>query len=173
MDRSPFTAVARVVKTHGVAGELSCTPLEGPLDELPLGLTLWVVPPPGAPFSASLEGVRPGPKGTIVKVSGVDSVERARELLSTLLLVSTEDLPEGWLVPEEPDPIGVSVFDVDRGRLGEVTDVIVTGANDVWVVEGEAYGQVLIPVIEDVILEYEESDRTARVRLLPGLIDED
>jgi 16S rRNA processing protein RimM len=173
MDPAPFTAVARVVRTHGVAGELSCTPLEGPLDELPPGLEFWFVPPPGAPFATTLEGVRPGPKGTIAKFAGVDSVERARELTSTMLLVNTDDVPAEWLEPDEGDVVGLAVFDVDRGNLGVVTDVIVTGANDVWVVRGEAFGEVLLPVIDDVILHIDEDGRTAKVRLLPGLIDED
>ena len=173
MEPEPFTAVARVVRTHGVAGELSVTPLEGPLDELELGLELWFVPPPGAPLAVRLEGVRPGPKGTIVKLSGVDAVERARELTSTLLLAKTSELPEDWLAPDEYDPVGIVVRDVERGELGSVTDVIVTGANDVWVVRGEAYKEILIPVIDDVILEIDEEARTAEVRLLRGLIDED
>ncbi len=173
MDLAPFTAVARVVKTHGVAGELSCTPLEGPLDELPEGIGLWFVPPPDGPLMVRLEGVRPGPKGTILKVSDVDSVERARELTSTLLLARTTDLPEGWLEDERFDPVGLSVRDTERGDLGTVTDVIVTGANDVWVVSGERFGEVLLPVIDDVVLAVDEDARTAEVRLLPGLIDED
>ncbi len=173
MEAAPFTAVARAVRTHGVAGELSCTPLEGPLDELPLGLELWFVPPPGAPFAAKLESVRPGPKGMLLKVSGVDSVERARDLTSTLLLAKTSDLPEDWLEPREPDPVGLTVTDEGRGLLGVVTDVIVTGANDVWVVQGEQFGEVLVPAITDVIISIDDVARSATIRLLPGLIDED
>ncbi len=173
MEPAPFTAVACAVKAHGVAGELSCTPLEGPLDELPIGLEMWFVPPPGAPLSVRLEGVRPGPKGTLVKVSGVDSAERARALTPSLLLARTDDLPDDWVQSPGIDSVGLVVRDTERGELGEVTEVIVTGANDVWVVRGESHGEVLIPVIEDVILQIDEEGRTAVVRLLPGLIDED
>jgi 16S rRNA processing protein RimM len=171
MTPAPFTAVARAVKTHGVAGELSCTPLEGPLDVLPTGLEIWFVPPPGAPFSARLESVRPGPKGDLVKLAGVESVEQARELTSKLMLACTEELPEGWLEPEGLDPVGLLVTDETRGMLGTVADVIVTGANDVWVVQGERYGEVLVPAIDDVVVSVDVTDRTARVRLLPGLIE--
>ena len=172
MEPAPFTAVARVVKTHGLSGELSCTPLEGALDELPRGLELWFVPPRRAPFSARLEGVRPGPKGDLVKLTGVDSVDQARELTATLLLARTADLPQGWLEPQEPDFIGFTIFDDPHGHLGTVTDVIVTGANDVWVVTGGPLGEVLLPAIEDVVLSVNESERTAMVRLLPGLLAE-
>ena len=173
MEPEPFTAVARAVKTHGVAGELSCTPLEGALGELPIGLELWFVPPPDGPLMVRLEGVRPGPKGTIIKVSSIDTVEQARALTSRLLLAKTEDLPEDWIQPEEFDAVGLLVRDVERGELGTVEDVIVTGANDVWVVRGPEFGEVLLPAIDDVILKIDDEALIAEVRLLPGLLDEE
>jgi 16S rRNA processing protein RimM len=53
-----------------------------------------------------------------------------------------------------------------------VTDVIVTGANDVWVVEGR-FGQVLVPDIDDVVGEIDEEAGTVSVTLLPGLIEDE
>jgi 16S rRNA processing protein RimM len=81
------------------------------------------------------------------------------------------DLPEEW-GDEADNEIGLRVIDVDRGDIGTVADVIVTGANDVWVLRNGPYGEVLIPVIDDVVLEIDEVEGTASVRLLPGLIDE-
>jgi len=63
------------------------------------------------------------------------------------------------------------VIDDERGLIGTVDDVIITGANDVWIVDGP-FGEVLIPVIEDVVHEIDEDAMTARVTLLPGLIEE-
>ena len=62
--------------------------------------------------------------------------------------------------------------DEERGELGVIDEIIVTGANDVWVVRGGPLGEVLIPVIDDCVLEVDTETRTARVRLLPGLIEE-
>ena len=47
--------------------------------------------------------------------------------------------------------LAVSVEDQQRGVLGTIVEVIVTGANDVWVVEGR-FGEILIPVIDDVVM---------------------
>jgi 16S rRNA processing protein RimM len=63
------------------------------------------------------------------------------------------------------------VFDGERGLIGEITDVIITGANDVWVIEGP-FGEVLIPVIDQVIGDIDEEAGTVHITLLPGLIDE-
>jgi 16S rRNA processing protein RimM len=117
--------------------------------------------------------VRPGPKGPIVAFEGIDGIEVAKNLSGCEILVPTDELPEGFEVPEEADDVvGMMVADEKRGLLGKVVDVIVTGANDVWVIEG-AFGEVLVPVIEDVLVGYDDDSDTMLVRLLPGLIDEE
>ena len=52
---------------------------------------------------------------------------------------------------------------------GIIVEVIVTGANDVWVVQGP-FGEILIPVIDDVVLGVSEDDGVIVVRLLDGLM---
>ena len=41
----------------------------------------------------------------------------------------------------------------DEGEEGKLVDVIETGANEVYVVEFDKYGEVLIPAIHDCILD--------------------
>jgi 16S rRNA processing protein RimM len=50
-------------------------------------------------------------------------------------------------------------------------EVIETGANDVYVVQGPR-GELLIPVIEDVVQELDLENQRMVVTLLPGLLDE-
>jgi 16S rRNA processing protein RimM len=64
------------------------------------------------------------------------------------------------------------VNDAAHGDLGMIEDLIVTGANDVWVVSGP-YGEVLIPVIDDVVLAVDHDAGSISVRLLPGLLPEE
>jgi 16S rRNA processing protein RimM len=169
MDADAFVEVGRVSKTHGLNGEVSVIVTGGlPVDRLP-GLEVWFVPPPRGLRSARIAGVRPGPKGPLFALDGVSDVGAAEALRGCAVLARKVDLPE---VDEEFDPVGMSVIDAERGSIGTIEDVIVTGANDVWIVQGP-YGQVLIPVIDDVIREVDEAAMTVAVTLLPGLIDED
>ena len=140
----------------------------------PLGLEVWIVPPPSTARTGLVESVRPGPKGPLVKVSGFDDVDQARGMCGAELLARASDLPSSWFeeVEEESDPVGMAVSDVERGSLGTIQEVIVTGANDVWVVEGPL-GQVLLPVIEQVVLSVDEVSRTVSVRLLDGLLPDE
>ena len=51
------------------------------------------------------------------------------------------------------DLMGREVVDERFGSLGTIVEIMSTPANDVWVVEGDRYGEVLIPVIEQVVLD--------------------
>jgi 16S rRNA processing protein RimM len=67
--------------------------------------------------------------------------------------------------------VGCAVEDEERGSLGTIREVIATGANDVWVVRGDG-DEVLLPVIDDVVVDVDAATRVIRVRLLPGLMEE-
>lgn len=146
-----------------------------PLTDLPLdafvGLHVWIAPPSVAMREGDVVAARSGPKGPLLTISCVNDLSSAALLNGRTLMARPEDLPAEVLV-DEPDIVGLTVTDVDRGLLGIVTDVIITGANDVWVVEGDTYGEVLIPIIDVVLLDVDFDANRATVRLLPGLIDD-
>ena len=167
----PFVPLGRVVKTHGLKGEVSVKTDSALSLELPIDLEVWFVPPPVGLRSGRIQGVRPGPKGPLFKVSGVDDITTAASLVGTEILASAAEMPGDWnesLEPED-DAVGLEVTDVRRGLLGQVVEVIVTGANDVWVIQGPL-GEVLLPVIDDVVLDIDWNDRVASVRALAGLL---
>jgi len=167
---SPYVPIGRVVKTHGLKGEVSVAVAPGlPLSVL-TGVEVWIVPPPASARFGRIESVRPGPKGPLIKLTGFDDLDAARAISGCELLASSADLPDGWDIPEEEEEfVGRTVEDVDRGTLGTIVEVIITGANDVWVVHGP-FGEILIPVIDDVVLRADEDDSTLVVRLLDGLM---
>ena len=146
-----------------------------PLLDLPFvlleGAQLWAVPPVSGIDQLRLVSVRQGPKGPLLTIEGVDSIGTARALAGSTLLARSSDVPEGW-DDDVFDPIGYSATDAEHGVLGTITDEILTGANDVWVIEGPL-GQILVPVIDDVVLDIDDDARTVSLKLLPGLLDED
>jgi 16S rRNA processing protein RimM len=168
---APFEAVARVIKAHGLKGEVAVKPLmDLPLDYL-IGTPVWFVPPPEGVTGRQLASVRSGPKGPLLAFTPALSTDEAHLVAGRTVLVRTDALPDD--IPEEElDPVGLRVVDEERGPLGVIEEVIVTGANDVWIVHGPL-GEVLIPVIDDVVIGVDESAGLVTVRLLPGLIDED
>lgn len=134
------------------------------------GVDLWLVPPTArGARSMRVSELRAGPKGVLVRFGDDTSTAQAGELAGRWILARECDLPEA---PEQAgDLIGLTVHDEERGVLGVVEDVIVTGANDVLVVRGARFGEVLVPVIDDVVVAVAAADGRIDVRLLEGLID--
>jgi 16S rRNA processing protein RimM len=167
MEADAFAPLGRVAKTHGLNGEVSVImAVDLPVERM-AGLEVWFVPPPAVVRTGRITGVRPGPKGPLFAIDTVGDLATAETLRGCTVLARLKDLPEA---EDECDFVGMTVLDGERGQIGEITDVIVTGANDVWVVEGP-FGEVLIPVIDQVVGEIDEESGTVHVSLLPGLIE--
>lgn len=169
---APYRRLGKIVKAHGSRGEVLLALRDGLSLSLLPTLDVWVVPPPDSGARPRrLSDLRPTPKGTIARISGVNDQGEAHELAGRFLLARGEEAPAE---PGEADEfIGLAVHDVQRGFIGTVEDIIVTGANDVLVLGGGPFGEVLIPVIDEVIGESDEVARTLQVTLLEGLIEEE
>jgi 16S rRNA processing protein RimM len=166
-----FVPVARVVKAHGLDGELSVASLVSDPEPLQPGLEVWFVPPRTSVRSGRVVATRPGPKGPLVTIDSVNRRDLSESLVGATIAVREQDAPPPGA--EEFDPVGIRVVDRNRGPLGVLDHVIFTGANDVWVLRDGPLGQVLIPVIDDSHIEIDEELREARIDLLPGLLDGD
>ena len=77
-------------------------------------------------------------------------------------------MPTGTIY--EHELIGFNVVDEHDNPLGELVEILETGANDVYVVRDESSKEILLPAIPSVILDVEASSRTMRVHLLDGLV---
>lgn len=88
----------------------------------------------------------------VVQFKGIDSIEKAEELRGAYLKV-----PETQLAPLNEDSyyiyqlIGLCVKDTHGTPVGKLTDVLQTGANDVYVVHSEAGTELLIPALKQVV----------------------
>ncbi len=80
----------------------------------------------------------------------------------------THALPKGQFYWHQV--IGLTVVDVTSGaELGQVADIIETGANDVYLVRG-ALGEVLIPAIKGVVKNIDPENGRMLVEPLPGML---
>ncbi|MCR5687058.1 MAG: ribosome maturation factor RimM [Lachnospiraceae bacterium] len=69
------------------------------------------------------------------------------------------------------DLIGLKVKDEDAGLAGEITDVIQTGANDVYSIELDDGRQLLLPAIKECVLDVDIKGGMIRIHVLDGLLD--
>ena len=134
--------VGKVGAARGLDGTLKIIPLtdfEGRFDglkEISIGGKIFRV-----------EDVKHIGGQIFMKFAGVDSRESARALTNKFLTVDRKDaapLDDGEFYIF--DVIGCEVFDGDK-RLGTVTNVLKTGSNDVFEVDGN----ILIPALKSVV----------------------
>lgn len=107
----------------------------------------------------------------ILKFKGYDTPEDIEKYRKKSLLVHRNDALE--LRENEyfiADLIGLKVETDDDEKLGELTDVIQTGANDVYVVKMPDDKEVLIPAIKQCIRSVDIEKREMKVHLLEGLL---
>jgi 16S rRNA processing protein RimM len=70
------------------------------------------------------------------------------------------------------DLVGCNVVvDTDNSVLGVIKDVLITGANDVYVVEDDKKNEILLPVTKECVLDVDVDKKEVLVHLLPGLLD--
>lgn len=69
------------------------------------------------------------------------------------------------------DIIGAKVYEENGNKLGELSDVLKTGANDVFVVKLPDKKEVLIPVIKEFVPEMDIEAKRITVRLMKGMLD--
>ena len=152
-----FKCIARVEKTHGRKGEVVTVPAHGLPSLMRKGMEIAVVPPvfKGSRWHRVLRVEGDDRAGSLVSLSGVGDIAGAQELVGRYILAHVEELPEDLALHDPRALIGREVNHVSGKALGSITEVMCGPANDVWVIEGDL-GEVLLPVIDQVVLDVPE-----------------
>jgi 16S rRNA processing protein RimM len=143
-------------RPHGVRGELAVRLFnpDGPaLEDVELPLEVEVVR--GETRSpARLTAVRPTAEGLLLYLDGVDTREAAAAFTNAELWVPRRYLPalqEGEVYVQ--DLIGCTVVDAEGRVRGTVRASFWNGAQDVLTVDEPGGGELLVPVVDEFILE--------------------
>jgi 16S rRNA processing protein RimM len=111
--------------------------------------------------------------GLVLTLEGYQTPEEVGEFRNQYVFIPTVSLPP---LPEgeyyHHQILGLRVVDEMGTLLGTITEILETGANDVYVVHPENARDILLPAIDPVILGIDLTKGEMRVHLLPGLIDE-
>ena len=162
-----YLTVGYLRRPHGLRGEIVMDLHTDFPERLKRGRKLLVTE---AHTELTIEGVREHQKGVLIKFNGVDTPEQAGQYRNQWVYVKATDvppLPEGQIYQHEL--FGFQVVDDNDNLLGELVEIIETGANDVYVVRDGSGKELLLPAIASVILDRDMTSRTMRVHLLEGL----
>lgn len=161
--------VGVIAGTHGIRGDIKVFPTTDDPKRF-LKLKKVKVTVRGKEEVHTVSGIKFQDKFVILHLSGIDTPEDARLYRTLPIMIDREDavkLPEGRYYI--PDLLGSRVVDEEEKLLGTLTDVLQTGANDVYEITPEGGTPFLIPAIHDCILEVKPEEQYIRVHLLPGL----
>ena len=160
--------VGVITSTHGVRGEVKVFPTT---DDAARFKKLKHVLLGRERKPLEIQGVKFFKQFVILKFKGIDNINDIEKYKRCPLLVERKDAVE--LEEDEyfiADMIGIQVETEDGEVFGTLKDVMETGANDVYVIETEEHGEVLVPAIKECILDVDVENRKRKIHLMDGLI---
>ena len=175
-DSQTVREMGRIVRPHGVLGELKIAPETDDPTRFQSLKTILVGPNSDSTTSFDILSVRLQQSKygitVIVQLSGIESREEAEKLNKLLVFSKLEDLPE--LEEGEyflSDLIGLQVFAESDVLVGQVIDVIEGRGHNLLLVRRESKPDVMIPMVDAFIEEIDfDSDRIT-IMTIEGLLD--
>ncbi len=167
-----YLAVGQIVGPHGIRGEVKVEVLTDFPERYQPGTKLYMgkSTDDAAAIPVQIAASRPHQDRVLVKLASVPDRNAAELLRGLYLLIpEREAMPLGEHENYMHDLIGLHVETEAGEALGELAEILVTPANDVYVVVGPQ-GEVLIPALRDVVLSVDLDSRVMRVTLPDGLL---
>ena len=181
--QNEFVRVGLIYKIHGVRGEVLVLPLTSDIRRFERLREVYLEGKDGLPFSLPklfdtagsayqsgesmndvfvIDYAKFHKEKVLLKITGVDNADTASLLKGQYLTVAPDQLitlaPDTFFIF---DLIGCSVYNQDDGAcLGELTDVLETGSNDIYVVKNpQTKIEMLIPALKSVVKEVRTEEK--------------
>ncbi|PJJ28040.1 ribosome maturation factor RimM [Lacrimispora celerecrescens] len=163
--------VGVISSTHGVRGEVKVYPTTDDVNRFK-SLKNVILDTGREHMDLEIQGVKFFKNMVILKFKGYDSIDDIEKYKGKDLLITRDQAVE--LGPDENfivDLIGLRVVTEDGEEFGTLTDVIKTGANDVYEVKTAEGKEVLLPAIKECVLNVDLTEGIVTVHIMAGLLD--
>ncbi|MDE3012316.1 MAG: ribosome maturation factor RimM [Pseudomonadota bacterium] len=153
--------MGRILGPYGVRGWMNLRTFTQHLDSL-ADYPSWLLADGDGWKPVEVEGAHVHGGHLVAKLVGVEDRDQAFALRGREVAIPREALPPAedgefyWA-----DLVGLEVVNVQGEVLGNVEDLLETGANDVLVVQGDR--QRLLPYVDAVVLDVDLAQRRIRV----------
>ena len=161
----------KIVGTHGIKGEVRIEPwCDSP--EFLCAFKKLYLDEKGQTFIEVKS--RPHKNITLAKIKGVDTIEEAEKFRGKIVYINRADITLDEGVNFVQDLIGLEVKDAENGTAyGKITDVLRTGANDVYEITDSNNKKYLAPVIDEVVAEINVDGGFVLIRPMKGIFDDE
>ena len=162
--------VGVITTTHGVRGEVKVFPTTDDAERF-LELEYVLLDTGRVLRRLDIKNVRFFKNLVILKFDGIDNINDIEKYKGKDLWIPREEAQE--LGEDEyyiADLQGLNVVLEDGTEFGTLRDVMETGANDVYIIDSNEHGEVLLPAIKECILDVDLEKNTMTVHLMKGLL---
>lgn len=163
--------VGKIVNTHGLRGEVKVVPwTDSP--EVFEDIDFVYVKKKSEYERLDVKGIKYQKNNLIVRFSQIADINMAEKYKNQVIYAERKilgELPEGMYYIA--DLIGLDIVTEDGEKIGTVSDVFNTGSNDIYEVKREGKKNLLLPVIDDVVLNINVEGGKITVRMMDGLED--
>jgi 16S rRNA processing protein RimM len=166
--------VGRVVKAHGVTGEVVvAVHTDEPDTRFAPGVVLRAMGPEGRQHSYVVDGARDHGGRLLVRLAGVRDRDGADALRGSVFVVDSEELPP----IEEPDTYydhqleGLRVRTTAGCDIGTVAEVRHTGAGELLAVARDDGGELLVPFVRAIVTSVSLDSGSIEIEPPEGLLE--
>jgi 16S rRNA processing protein RimM len=162
--------VGVISSTHGIKGEVKVFPTTDDMDRF-RKLKKVILDTGKEQINLEIENVKFFKQFAILKFKGFDNINDIEKYKGKDLLVTRDNA-----VPLKEhefficDLIGCMAYEEDGTEIGELTEVMQTGANDVFIFKTNENTEILVPYTEECIKSIDIENKKLVVYLLPGLV---
>jgi len=165
--------VGKIVNTHGIKGEVRViSSTDFPEERYAVGNKLSLFKEgSNSPTVLTVASHRQHKNFDLLTFEGFLTLEMVEGFRDGILKVSDNQLSE--LEGHEyyfHEIIGCTVYSETGEEIGVITDILQTGANDVWTVKPAKGRDHYIPYIEDVVKEINIDEKKITIEVLDGLL---
>jgi len=163
--------VGAITSTHGVRGEVKVFPTTDDAKRFSKLKEVEMEAKEGT-ITLHIKGVKYFKQFVILKFAEYDSLNEVESIKGRKLFVTRKNAVK--LQKDEyfiADLIGLTVIDEGKQLEGTLTDVLQTGANDVYDITLKDGRNLLLPAIADCVLKVDLENEVIKIHILEGLLD--
>jgi len=169
-DLKDLILIGHVIRPHGLTGQLKIVSYSGSEETFFRAGSVFLSLEKKELFENKVVSLKRQRSAYILRLSHINSIDAAERYKGAEILISKEFLKKDrdeffWY-----ELIGLNVYLQSDKYLGVLKSIFSTGANDVYVVEGEER-EYLIPAIHQVIKEINIIDKKIIILPIKGLLD--
>lgn len=171
MDELNLYQIARILRCHGIKGELKFAPVNRHFDKIDVSKKLYLSDRFSKTQQVHIEKIRITQKEGIVKFKEISDRSDAEKFSGGFLLIDKSDLPK---LPKHEfyveELIGMDVVDEAGIKRGVLNNVYSQPAYDIYEILHDGR-KSLVPGVEEFVTHIDRKKRTITIHVIEGLLD--